>query len=156
MARSVSPSSSISATRLVYGFLAAVTATLIFHQIGLLLLQFAGMTPSMPYNTRPTPPFGVPRVISLAFWGGLWGIVFVLAERYIARSPGGYWIGAIIFGVIFPDVVSWFIVAPVKGLPVGYGFHFPGLLVGPIVNGLWGLGTAVILNGRLSPDPLLR
>ena len=63
---------------------------------------------------------------------------------------------AIIFGAIFPDVVSWFIVAPLKGLPVGYGFHFPGLLVGPIVNGLWGLGTAVILNGRLSIDPLLR
>jgi hypothetical protein len=79
-------------------------ATLIFHQIGLLLLHFAGMTPNMPYDTRPTPPFGVPRVISLAFWGGLWGIVFVLAERYIARSPGGYWIGAIIFGAIFPDV----------------------------------------------------
>jgi hypothetical protein len=48
------------------------------------------------------------------------------------------------------------LVAPLKGLPVGYGFHFPGLLVGPIVNGLWGLGTAVILNGRLSIDPLLR
>jgi hypothetical protein len=48
------------------------------------------------------------------------------------------------------------LVAPLKCLPVGYGFHFPGLLVGPIVNGLWGLGTAVILNGRLSIDPLLR
>ena len=156
MERLVSPSSSISAPRLVYSFLAAVMATLIFHQIGVLLLHFAGMTPGMPYDTRPTPPFAVPRVISLAFWGGLWGIVFVLAERYVARSPGGYWIGATIFGAIFPDVVSWFVVAPLKGLPVGYGFHFPELLVGPIVNGLWGLGTAVILNGRLSIDPLLR
>jgi hypothetical protein len=76
---------------------------------------------------------------------GVWGIVSVLAERVIARSLGGYWIGAIIFGAIFPTAASWFIVAPLKGLPLGYGFHFPGLLVGPIVNGLWGLGTAVFL-----------
>jgi hypothetical protein len=75
--------------------------------------------------------------------------------RTFARSPGGYWIGAIIFGAIFPDVISWFVVAPLKGLPVGYGFHFPGLLVGPIVNGLWGLGMAVILNGRLSIEPVV-
>ena len=87
MTRLVSPVSAISATRPVYGFLAAVMATLIFYRIGLLLLHFAGMTPGMPCDTRPTPPFGVSRVISLAFWGGLWGIVFVLAERYIAQ-PG--------------------------------------------------------------------
>ena len=148
MTRLVSRVSGISATRLVYGFLAAVMATLIFHQIGLLLLHFAGMTPGMPYDTRPTPPFGVPRVISLAFWGGLWGIVFVLAERYIARSPGGYWVGAIIFGAIIPDVVSWFIVAPLKGLPVGYGFSFRSIATVLIVDGLWGFGTAVFLSIR--------
>ena len=41
--------------------------------------------------------------------------------------------------------LSWFVVLPLKGLPAGGGFHFPGVLVGPIVNGLWGLGTAVFL-----------
>jgi hypothetical protein len=61
---------------------------------------------------RPVPPLRVPQFISLAFWGGVWGIVFVLVERVIARSPGGYWIGAIIFGAIFPTAASWFIVAP--------------------------------------------
>jgi hypothetical protein len=146
MAQSLSLSSpTISATRLLFGFIAGFIATLVFHQIGLLLLHFAGIIPNMPYNMHPVPPFHVPQFVSLAFWGGVWGIVFVLAERAIARSPGGYWVGAIVFGAVFPTVFSWLVVAPLKGLPLGYGFRFPGLLIGPIVNGLWGLGTAVFL-----------
>ena len=27
----------------------------------------------------------------LSFWGGVWGILFVLIERWLARFPGGYW-----------------------------------------------------------------
>jgi hypothetical protein len=154
MAQSVSLQSSAFGARLAFGFIAAFFSTLVFHQIGLLLLHYAGMTPNLPYNMHPVPPFRVPQCISLAFWGGVWGVVFVLVERYIARSPGGYWVGAIIFGAIVPTAVSWFVVAPLKGLPVGYGFHFPGLLVGPIVNGLWGLGTALFLC--LTPRPVRR
>ena len=146
MARSASLTYSTSVSRLVLGFVAAFLATLTFHQIGLEILHLIGVTPGTPYNTAPVPPFGVPQVISLAFWGGIWGIVFVLVEPWLARSPGGYWVAAIIFGAIFPTGASWFIVAPLKNLPLGYGFHFPGLLVGPIVNGLWGLGTALFLG----------
>ncbi|HTV43893.1 MAG TPA: hypothetical protein VMF05_01130 [Stellaceae bacterium] len=145
MAQSMSLRSSVSTTRYAYGFIAAFFATLIFHQLGLLALHFARLTRGMPYDMHPVLPFGVPHFLSLAFWGGVWGIIFVLVERVIARNPLGYWIGAIIFGAIFPTAVSWFVVAPLKGLPPGYGFHYPGLLVGPIVNGLWGLGTAVFL-----------
>jgi hypothetical protein len=132
--------------RLLLGFVAGFGAVLIFHQIGLGLLHLIGMTPGVPYNFKGLPPLGVPSVISLAFWGGVWGIVFVLVEPWFARCPGGYWVGAIIFGAVFPTLVGWFIVLPLKGLPVGNGFRFPGLLVGPIVNGLWGLGTAVFLR----------
>jgi hypothetical protein len=145
MAQSGTLLESVSGMRLLLGFVAAFVATLIFHQIGLGLLHVVGITPAMPYNFHPVRPFGVPQVISLAFWGGVWGIVFVLVERWLARSPGGYWVGAIIFGAVFPTVFSWLVVAPLKGLPLGYGFHFPGILIGPIVNGLWGLGTGLFL-----------
>jgi hypothetical protein len=145
MAQSISLHSSASAVRLLFGFIAGFIATLVFHQIGLLLLHFAGLTPNLPYNMHPVPPFHVPQFVSLAFWGGVWGIVFVLIEGAIARSPGGYWVSAIVFGAVFPTLVAWFVVLPLKGLPAGSGFHWPGLLVGPIVNGLWGLGTAVFL-----------
>jgi len=61
--------SASSAARLLFGFIAGFVATLIFHQIGLLLLHFVGMTPNMPYNMNSVPPFGVPQFISLSFWG---------------------------------------------------------------------------------------
>lgn len=131
--------------RYIAGFVAAFLATLVFHQIGLELCHLIGLTPGTPYNFTANP-WGVPAVISLAFWGGVWGFVFVAVERSFRRWPGGYWGGAIIFGAIFPTLFSWLIVAPLKGQPLGYGFHFPGLLVGFIVNGLWGLGTGVFLG----------
>jgi hypothetical protein len=146
MAQSISPQASTSATRLLSGFIAGFVATLIFHQIGLLVLHFLTVTPAMPYNMNPVPPFGVPQFISLSFWGGVWGMIFVLVEPQLFRSPGGYWVGAIIFGAVLPTLVGWFVVLPLKGLPAGNGFHFPGILVGPIVNGLWGLGTALFLG----------
>jgi len=146
MAQSASLQSSSSVTRLLFGFIAGFIATLIFHQIGLLLLHFAGVTRNMPYNMNSVPPFDVPQFVSLSFWGGVWGIIFVLIERYLGRSLGGYWVGAIIFGAIFPTVVAWFIVRPLKGLPVADVFRVPGIFIGPIVNGLWGLGTALFLS----------
>ena len=135
-----------TASRFVLGFVAAFVATLTFHQTGILVLHLLGITPAMPWVGTPIPPFGVPRVISLAFWGGIWGIVFVLVEPWLARRPGGDWAGAILFGAIFPTLVAWFVVAPLKGMPPGNGFHAPGIFVGPIVNGLWGLGTAIFLR----------
>jgi hypothetical protein len=151
MAPSPSPRSSASTARLACGFVAGFAATLLFHEIGVLLLHLAGVTPAMPYDMRPVPPFRVPQFVSLAFWGGVWGIAFVPVERRIARCPGNYWLGAALFGAVFPTVFSWFVVAPLKHLPLGYGFPFPGLLAGPIVNGLWGLGTALFLLALTGP-----
>jgi hypothetical protein len=146
MMQSAFANTSSPAVRFLLGFVAAFVATLTFHQIGILVLHLLGITPAMPWVSRPVPPFGVPQVISLAFWGGIWGVLFVLFEPWLARSPGGYWVGAILFGAIFPTLVAWFVVAPLKGLPAGNGFHVPGIFIGPIVNGLWGLGTAVFLR----------
>ena len=92
----------------------------------------------MPYSLAPVPPFGVPQVLSLAFWGGLWGIVFTLVEPWLNRAPGGPWVGGILFGMIVPTLVMWFVVMPLKGMQPADGFRFPRLLVSPVVNTLWG------------------
>ena len=146
MALSASLNSSTSGMRLLLGFVAGFGAVLIFHQLGLGLLHLIGMTPGVPYDFKGVSPLGLPRVISLAFWGGVWGIVFVLVERWLARCPGGYWVGAIIFGAVVPTLVGWFIVTPMKGGSVTAIFSSPRVIIGPIVNGLWGLGTAVFLR----------
>jgi hypothetical protein len=71
MAQSLTLQSSTTATRLLFGFIAGFGATLIFHQIGLLLLHYAGVTQNFPYNIRPVPPLRALQFISLAFWGGV-------------------------------------------------------------------------------------
>jgi hypothetical protein len=155
MARSASLTVSASATRLALGFVAAFLATLTFHQIGIWVLHAAGLTGATPWTTTPIPPFGVPSVISLAFWGGVWGILFVLIERWLARSPGGYWVGAALFGAIVPTLVLMFIVFPLKGRPLGGGFAWQLIVTLLIAHGLWGIGTAVflgVLSGWRSPS----
>src|SRR3977135_278319 len=82
MARSASLTISTSATRLALGFVAGVLATLTFHQIGICVVHGVGYVPVVAWNPAPKPPFGVQSVISLSFWGGVWGILFVLIELW--------------------------------------------------------------------------
>ena len=51
-------------------------------------------------------------------------------------------LAATIFGAILPTVIAWFVVAPLKGQPP-VAFVMPGVLIGPIVNAAWGLGTGL-------------
>jgi hypothetical protein len=109
------------------------------------LLHATGLTAASPYVIRPVSPFGVPLVLSAAFWGGIWGIVFALLERRFPRGAA-YWIAAILFGAVVLTLVAWFVVAPLKGTPVAAGFHPASMAVGPLVNGAWGLGMALIFR----------
>ena len=60
--------------RMLPGFIAGALATVIFHQLTLTVLWVVGLAPFPPFQMAPTHPFGVPALISLAFWGGLLGI----------------------------------------------------------------------------------
>ena len=76
-------------------FLAGFFSTLIFHQGLLAILHAAGASPRAAYALVPVPPLGVPAVLSLAFWGGLWGILLWLV---IAGVEGPrYWLLALLF-----------------------------------------------------------
>ncbi|MGD0229685.1 MAG: hypothetical protein ABSC19_04905 [Syntrophorhabdales bacterium] len=145
-------------TRVFFGFVAGFFATLVFHQLMLALLWGAGVAPFGPFPVAPTHPFRVPAVISLAFWGGIWGIVFGLIEFAFPRG-WGYWVTAILFGAIPPSLVALLMVFPLKGLPMGGGWHFPLLLTAFLINGSWGLGTGIFFRAflawlRVSHGPL--
>ncbi|MFN2646409.1 MAG: hypothetical protein ABR570_15580 [Burkholderiales bacterium] len=138
------PSSSARPTLarwLVCGFIAGAVSVVVFHQSALALLHALQLSPHGAYSFAPTPPFGLPQLWSLAFWGGVWGIVLAAA---LARWEGARLIGAAtLFGAIAPTLVAWFVVAPLKDQPLAAGWAPAAMAIGPIVNAAWGLGTGI-------------
>jgi hypothetical protein len=129
---------------LAKSFIAGFLSTLIFHQGLLALFHLAGLVPRMPWNLTPVPPLGMPSVISLAFWGGVWGVGLWLLLRDVARSR--YWRNWVLFGAIGPTAVALFIVFPLKGLAFAGGWD-PKLIIGALlVNAAWGFGCALLLK----------
>ena len=130
------------AALLLIGFVSGALATLTFHQGIIWVLSALGALQGSAYSWRPVEPFGVPQVLNLAFWGGLWGCVFALiADRFPRSWP--LWLAGLLFGAIAPTVVGWFVIAPLRGQPVAQGFEPARMWVGPVINGAYGLGTAV-------------
>jgi len=137
--------------RLLFAFIAGFLATLVFHQIALELLHLAHVTPRAAWSMQPVPPFSVPSVISLSFWGGVWGVIMIpLIDRL---RDARYWIASIVFGAIAPTLVAAFVVAPLKHQPIPHSARMAAL--GLTVNGAWGLGTALFyrLFSRKGPRP---
>jgi hypothetical protein len=140
-----------SAGKLLVGFVAGFIAVLLFHQPALALLTQLGVAEASTYSFKATAPFGVPQLVSLSFWGGVWGVVFALVEHRIPRGKR-YWVYAFLFGAIFPTLVAWFAVAPMKGLPMAGGWQASRMFTGFFINGAWGLGNALLLALALRPS----
>ena len=127
-----------------YPFLAGFLSTLTFHQGTLAALHKAGLWPKPAFAMAATKPFHVPAVISLAFWGGVWGILL----WYLVGGMTGaqHWIYATLFGAIGPSAVALLVVFPLKGMPFAGGWN--PKVIGPVLllNGAWGLGVVVLLR----------
>jgi len=129
---------------IVYGFVAGFASTLIFHQSALWVLWKAGFSPFAPFALRAVPPLGLPAFVSLAFWGGVWGILLTYFLKKLSNP--GYWPGAVLFGAFLPSLVAWLVVLPLKGMPAGGGWQLPMIATGLLINGIWGFGVALILK----------
>ncbi len=136
------------------GFIAAVLATLIFHQAAwtaLHYLDLPGLGMPLPFPMTPTYPFGVPRIASLAFWAGIYGAVFALLTPRI-HTP--LWLAGIALGVV-AGLTGGLIVSPLRGDPIAFGGSAYGLARSMLINGFWGLGFGLILPllGRVPHPP---
>ena len=126
---------------LIVGFFSGALAVLLFHQGTAALLHALELTPRAPFSMQATKPFGIPQLWSITLWGGVWGVVLAAA---LARLDGARLLfAALVFGAIFPTLVAWFVVAPLKGQPMAAGFAPAAMMIGPIVNAAWGLGTGI-------------
>jgi hypothetical protein len=129
---------------MLLGFLAGAASVFVFHQGALAVLRAAGLTTRAPYSLQPTTPLGVPQVLSLAFWGGLWGLALVSTDRRLPRRGAAVLVGAL-FGALAPTLVAWFVVAPLKDQPLAAGGVPSAMLTSVLVNAAWGAGTASLL-----------
>jgi hypothetical protein len=132
--------------RLLLGFAAGALSLLIFHQGAVFILHHAGVVPRVPYPMQATTPFGIPQVWSWAFWCGIWGAVLAALAPMLPSGPR-FWVGAFLFGAFVPTLVAWFVVFPLKGIPIGAGWRVGATATSLGLNGVWGLGTAIVLHG---------
>jgi xanthosine utilization system XapX-like protein len=127
----------------VLGFVAAALAVLTFHQgmwEALHLLSIDGLKMPTWYPMEGVPPLGVPKILSLCFWGGLYGIPFALLMR---RFTLPLWLCGLVLGLI-AMLVGNFVVPVIKGLPVGGGWVAMNWVRSSLINGFWGIGVGII------------
>lgn len=134
----------------VKAFAAGFVATLVFHQGVYTLIYMADPTGlQAPFNMAATVPLGIPAVLSLAFWGGVWGLPVWWFIKNVAGAQ--YWIRAALLGAIGPSAVAMLIVFPMKSLDVN-----PKVVVGALIlNAAWGIGVALFMR-FLAPAPIPR
>ena len=128
-------------------FAAGFISVLVFQMGAWAIMYALGMTASAPFGYGPTKPFGVPQIWSFAFWGGVWGLIFGLVERWFPEGPM-YYVAAFLFGAIAPVLVLWFIALPLKGVPVAAGWKPMTMLFHVIMHGCFGLGVGLLLTYR--------
>lgn len=130
------------------GFISGALAYLIFHQGSFWALSQAGVLQVSTWSMAPTQPLGVPLVLSAMFWTGLWGM---LGAFTVTRLPLPRWLGWMLFATVVVTLVNWFIVLPLKGIPVGGGFRWPGVVLAPLVYSVWGLGMWLVYRALQKP-----
>ena len=90
------------------------------------------------------PPMNIPAVISLAFWGGVWGVALWLMIRN--QKNARQWLMAIILGALLPSIMALLIVFPLKGAAFAANWD-PKMWIGAfLLNGAWGLGVLLIMK----------
>jgi hypothetical protein len=140
------------ATRALLGFIAAAISVLTFHQAmweALHLLNLPGLGMPPPYPMRPVPPLGVPLILDLCFWGGLYGIVFALV---LPRLTAPLWLCGLVLGII-AALVGLLVVPAIKGLPIGAGWVPLSWVRSFLINGFWGIGVGIILPLMVRRQP---
>lgn len=135
----------MSASRLAIAFAAGFLAVPLCHQVMAAVLHAAGILPNAPWSIAPVPPFGVPQILSISFFGGLWGIVlrFVLG-RFGGRGARRLLVAAVFSGIAL-TLVAFLVVFPLKGIsPASLPPAAP--LIGFVLNAVWGIGAMLMMD----------
>ena len=128
-------------TRAFLGCVAGAISVLVFQQGVWTLMHAAGWIVLAPFPTRPVPPFGVPLIADLCFWGAVYGAAFSVFQPRVGAPT---WLCGLGIGFI-TALIGWFVVLPLKGMPAANGWVPAAMLRYLVLNLGWGIGLSVIL-----------
>lgn len=137
--------------RAFLGFVAGALAIITFQQGTVEILHLLGLASQAAFRTTPVQPFGVPVIVSLSFWGGIYGMAFGALRPYFTLP---LWLCGLCLGII-AALLALFVFAPLKGNAIAYGWQAWPVARSFLVNGVWGIGVGLLLP-VLQPRPLLR
>lgn len=128
---------------MVLGFIAGAIATVTVHEI----ISFIFTMPSVwtgwgrqSWDMSPNE-FGVPNILSGAFWGGLWGALFPVV--FGALPTGPLTIKGLVFGIIGPALIGVFVAIPLITHRIPLFFDGDISKIVPVLFILAGFGAAV-------------
>jgi hypothetical protein len=130
-----------SPTRIFLGCIAGALSVLVFHQTTLQLFFWSGLASQAAFRVANVPPFNAPMVVSITFWGAVYGGVFGLVAP---RLPRPIVIKALVAG-LFAVLMSWFVVRPLAGHPIAFGWQAGLMLRSAAACLMWGIGVTLIL-----------
>lgn len=128
-------------TRIFLGCVAGAIAVLTFQQTALQVFFWLGLAPQAAFRIAQVPPFHAPMVASITFWGAVYGGVFGWAAP---RLKGPLWLNGLAAGLC-SVLLSWFVVRPLAGYPVAFGWQTAPMLQSFAASELWGAGLGLIL-----------
>ncbi len=130
------------------GFVAAAISVVLVHQVIVFILNKLGLWPAKAYSTAPIGPCQVPTIVNSIFWGGLWGVVFVLTRHLLPDWPLAAQ-GAL-FGLLMLVFSNSLAVPLLKGQPIFFGFDIQKILAVALILSCFGAALALI-NEALRP-----
>ena len=137
-----------SPTSLLIGFIAAAISVVIVHQGIVFALNRAGIWPAKPWSTEPTGPYKVPTIVNSIFWGGMWGVVYALFQRYVPGHQA--WQQGLVFGWLMALISNFTILPTIKGQPLFMGGDQKKIAIVLLILSGFGIATAVVYQGLRS------
>lgn len=128
-------------TRMFLGCVAGAVSILVFHQAALQIFYWLGLAPQAAFRMVRVPPFDMPSVVSLTFWGAVYGGIFGLLTPRMTRPV---WLYGLLLGLC-AMLVAWFVFLPLKGVPVAWGWQASPMLRSLAAYLAWGVGVGVLL-----------
>lgn len=130
-----------SLKNIILGFLAGVIATVTIHELIKLFLYNCGYVPLEPWDTTAVGPFGLPKIVSDCFWGGVWGSILALILGNVPQ--GSMTLRGAVFGMIGPALLGALLWVPlIKGATPF--FDGDPVLIGSVLLILAGFGLSLI------------